>query len=90
MKQLWAGWKVALLWLGIGLGVLGVVAGVVGAMTTTGDPEAVGEEIGTMFAVPTVAAPIIAYIVQKMRIDHANRPAARRAQREREQQPPTA
>ena len=79
--KLWAGWKVALLWLGIavvGLFVIGVVVAASGEK----DPHAAGERIGRTWGVAVFLAPIVAYIIQKMRLDHANRPGARK--------PPTA
>ncbi len=89
MKKLWAGWKVALLWFGVSfvsLIVIGMIIGGLGAK----DPEKAGEELGRKFGIVVVLAPVAAYIIQKARIDHANRPAARRAQRDQEPPPPTA
>ena len=83
--KLWAAWKVALLWLGFAFVVLFAIGFAV-AGSGAKDPEAAGEKIGRTWGIVVVLAPIAAYIIQKMRIDHANRPAARRDR----DKPPTA
>ncbi len=75
MTKLWAAWKVALLWLGVALV----------AMFGGGFLAGWSEELGRKYGAVLIIAPGVAYVLQKMRLDHASRPGARR-----DQQPPTA
>ncbi len=81
-KPLWPGWKAALVTFGFLMLVMMVVAGVYAAGSATSDPQAAGEKIGRDFGPVIFLAPIVAYIVQKVRIDSARAKAKRKAEQE--------
>ena len=71
--RLWPAWKVTLL---VFLGAMGILLAIAGA--TSGDdedPRKAGERIGKKYGAIVILAPVAAYIIQKTRIDSANRDA---------------
>lgn len=66
MKKLWPAWLVALVWFGavlIGVGIFGA------AFSDNSSSYEAGQELGRKYGLLFLAVPVIAYIVQKVRID---------------------
>ena len=72
MKPLWPAWKAALVW-GIAVFVLFAVGAAVFADGYRGDAFEQGQQFGQKYALIVVLTPVIAYIVQKTRIDSDRR-----------------
>jgi hypothetical protein len=65
-------WKVSLLSFLFTFLVLLVISGVYAA-TSGKDPNKAGEEMGEKLAIFVILAPLVGYIVQKTRLDSANK-----------------
>ena len=68
MKKPWAGWFVAILAVVAAFVIVMILAAVLGS--PDGDPEKAGEQVGRRFGWILLLLPLVAYIVQKVRIDN--------------------
>ncbi len=67
-KQLWPAWKVSLLTFFLAVGVIAALGAA--TMSDGVDPEKAGERAGAKYAWIAILGPVVAYIVQKVRIDN--------------------
>jgi len=65
MKKPWAGWFVAILALVAAFVIVMILAGVTGGS----NPEKAGEAAGRKFGWIVLLLPLVAYIIQKVRLD---------------------